>query len=122
MARFLVIDDSSFQRNLLEELLREFGHDSVVAPNGAMGLELLEDESVDGILVDLIMPILDGYGFLKALGKLESAPPAVVVTADDYDYVRDRCQTLGALELLSKPVERGPLAEALEILLNTKSC
>ena len=98
-------------------MLRELGHESLFAPDGAMGLELLKDERVDGILVDLMMPVLDGFGFLEAMRDRVEALPVALITADVQSSVLQRCAELGGVPLLPKPIELDALDEMLRRLL-----
>lgn len=116
MARILVVDDSSFQRMMIKNLLLEHGHEPILAENGAVALERL-DEEPDAILCDLVMPVLDGFELLETLGRSESPVPTIVVSADIQESARARCLELGASGFLNKPMDGGRLLQTLEGLL-----
>ncbi|MFT7668380.1 MAG: CheY-like chemotaxis protein [Planctomycetota bacterium] len=118
MARILVIDDSCFQRNTLGRILYSEKHEVIYAPNGAMGLEQLKYVEIDAILVDYLMPVMDGLRFLEELCKLEDPPPAALVTADNQPFICTKAAQLGASKFLSKPIKEEELIEAIELLLS----
>lgn len=121
MARILVVDDSRFQRVALQGFLKEAGHESVLAENGAVGLALVVSERPDAILVDLEMPVLDGFAFLQGLKDLQVEIPAAVITGEAVNGGRERCLALGAVEFLLKPITNEDLVRALGTLLPESS-
>jgi len=117
MARILVVDDSRFQRVALEAFLKQAGHETVLAENGAVGLARVVSEQPDAILVDLDMPVLDGFAFLEGLRDLQVEIPAAVITGDSENGARERCSALGAADFLQKPITSEQLARTLATLL-----
>ncbi len=117
MARILVVDDSRFQRVALEAFLKQAGHETILAENGAVGLARVVSEKPDAILVDLEMPVLDGFAFLAGLRDLQVEIPAVVITGDSETGARERCTALGAVDFLQKPISNDELQRTLAILL-----
>ncbi|MZH03321.1 MAG: response regulator, partial [Nitrospinae bacterium] len=69
MALIQIIEDSSFQRKFISKILEGAGHQVIQAENGKVGLEKLESNDPQVIFCDLLMPELDGFGFLEALRK-----------------------------------------------------
>lgn len=103
--RLLVVDDSETNRDLLYRRLTREGHIVSVAENGRRALELLKTESVDVILLDILMPEMDGYQVLmhlKADKTLSHIPVIMLSALDDMDSVV-RCIELGADDYLPKP-------------------
>src|SRR5215471_19004709 len=74
MARVLVVDDSDDFRETLALLVVEAGHDVTQAPHGGIALRLLSEQPVDVVLLDMMMPEVDGLDFLRRL-PLECKPP-----------------------------------------------
>ena len=70
MAKILIVDDSSFQRKKVKRLLEAKSHDVLVADNGELGLEMIVSHDPDWILLDVLMPNLDGFGFLQKKKEL----------------------------------------------------
>lgn len=121
MARILIVDDSMFQRKAMRNLVVEYGHDAILAENGAIGLRMLEEETPDAVILDLVMPVLDGIGFLESVREQDCATPILVVSADVQDCVREQCMDLGARGFLNKPMRGDELNEALSVLLTSES-
>lgn len=111
--RVLVVDDEADLRELYSVNLKEAGHEVLTATNGAEGLGVVERESPDVVLVDLMMPVMDGYEFLQNLRKMPDRQdtPAIVVSAvATGGYSRK----LGASSFMSKPFDADELVDAVE--------
>ncbi len=114
MARILIIDDSSFQRGIIRKTLVQAGYETVEAKNGREGLLQAHDPAPDLILLDLVMPEMDGFAVLKELQKQQNRVPVVVVTADIQEITREQCLALGAAGFLNKPVKTEDLITAVQ--------
>jgi sigma-B regulation protein RsbU (phosphoserine phosphatase) len=115
----LVVDDSGFNRLLLKRRLAELGYpEPVMAENGRLGLQAIEAQRFDAVLLDLEMPELDGIGVLEALRGRPDAPPVIVISALTEMTGVIRCIELGAEDYLPKsfdpPLLRARLAAVLE--------
>ncbi len=117
MARFLIIDDSLLARYTHSHLLEELGHETVEACNGREGLDLIQQSSFDAVLVDMMMPEMDGIAFLKALKEQGITLPAIVLSADIQETKRAECLELGARAFLEKPAKKKKLADLLSVVL-----
>ena len=104
MAKILIVDDSVFQRRSLRKILDIDGHDIQEAANGRQGLEMLATSTPDCILLDILMPDMNGLSFLKALQQQKATIPVVVLTADIQDTTSQECLKLGAKEVIHKPL------------------
>ena len=113
MPQILIVDDSSFQRRLIRRALGPLAEDTIEAGDGRAAIELLQHESPDVILLDLLMPELDGFQVLAELQKEHCLIPRVVLTADVQDSAAERCRDLGAFDVIHKP----PSAEKLQGVL-----
>ncbi|HVC78956.1 MAG TPA: hybrid sensor histidine kinase/response regulator [Chloroflexota bacterium] len=109
MALILAVDDNSDNLYLLERLLRSQRHTVQVALNGLAALDMARAETPDLVLLDLMMPDLDGFAVLERL-KTEptlSQVPVIMLTASDHDPARiARALSLGAHDYIAKPVEQ----------------
>ena len=117
--RVLVVDDLPTNRKLLSRLVEASGHEALTAEGGAEALEVLARESVDLVLLDLMMPDLDGMdvlGVLRDQGRL-STLPVVVVTATDERKVRHQALRIGAVDFLTKPVDALELTAKVDALV-----
>lgn len=116
--KILVVDDDPAYRELLAFALEGAGYEVLLAENGAKGLNLAAREKPDAILVDLIMPVMDGIRFLKALrNDVGSRAPAIVVTCDARRSSAIDATVAGATDVLLKPVDPGALEERIESAL-----
>jgi two-component system cell cycle response regulator len=118
----LVVDDSAMNRMVLTKALADEGHEAVTAENGLQALDLLAAEPVDVVLLDLVMPELDGYETLariKADPKLRDVPVIVISAVDELDSVV-RCIEMGATDYLPKPFNASVLRARLNASLAEK--
>jgi CheY-like chemotaxis protein len=118
----LVIDDEEINRNLLTRWLTHQGHIVMTADSGDIGLALAARESVDLILLDVLMPGLSGYDVLSRL-KAESALvdiPVLMISALDQPASVTRCIALGADDYLTKPFDHLVLRARVSSCLRKK--
>lgn len=118
-AKILIIDDDESNRKLLEVLVQADGHSAISAAGGEVGIALANAERPDVILLDLMMPGLDGFEVVRRLknNAATASLPIVVVTAL-YDVAsRQRIATWGADEVIMKPVDRWELSKRISKLL-----
>ena len=104
----LVVEDVRVQRQILEGLLMRQGYQVSVAEDGIQALELMQSQSFDLVLLDILMPRMDGYqllGMIKANPKLEHLPVIIISMIDEIDSVI-KCIQLGAEDYLSRPFRR----------------
>ncbi|MDP2793550.1 MAG: response regulator [Sulfurisoma sp.] len=101
----LVVDDTEMNRDLLSRRLRKNGYHVALAANGLDALTQLRDAEFDLILLDIMMPVMDGYQVLetvKADGKLRHIPVIMITALEEMDSVV-RCIEMGAEDYLPKP-------------------
>jgi adenylate cyclase len=103
----LVVDDTEMNRDMLCSLLEADGHKSAVAENGRLALELLKAKPFDLVLLDVMMPEMNGYQVLEQLKSDSSlrAIPVIVLSALDEIGSVVRCIELGAEDYLPKPFD-----------------
>mgnify|MGYP005991060263 FL=1 len=106
-ARILIVDDEPFNLDLLEQELELLGHTSVRAANGRAALDRLSEEPFDLVLLDVMMPALDGYAVLERMKAHEAwrHTPVVMISALMEIGSIVRCIELGAFDYLPKPFE-----------------
>lgn len=105
--RVLVVDDNSTNLDLMLYLLRAFGHDATGCADGATGLEAALRGDFDAVLVDILMPAMDGYEFAR---RFRAAPavralPLIAVTALAMTSDRERIASAGFDGYIAKPLE-----------------
>lgn len=119
MARVLIVDDSPTEMYKLTDWLEEHGHQVLKANNGADGVALARQEKPDAVLMDIVMPGMNGFQATRQLSKdpETSAIPVIVVTSKDQDSDRIWATRQGARTFLTKPVEKDALLKILEEVL-----
>jgi len=106
-ANVLIVDDISENRLILEELLKNLGHKYSSVENGQEAVDLLKEKKFDLILLDIMMPVMDGYKtleFIKNDQNLKYIPVIMITTVDEMDSII-KCIQLGAEDYLPKPFE-----------------
>lgn len=88
--RILVIDDHEDVRHLVASILKDLGYEVELAGDGWAGIEKMQSRRPDLVLLDLVMPVIDGWGVLDYLRQMPSPPPVAIVTArgDIRNFVR----------------------------------
>lgn len=103
--KILVVDDSALNRQVIVEYLRHKEIITIEAEDGEQALQKIGTEKPDIILLDLIMPIMDGFEVLEYLKKQNNTIPIIVITAYLKGNTFQRCMELGAKGFLNKPVK-----------------
>ena len=105
----LVVDDDRDVLLFLEDRLNALGYDVLTATNGQEGLEVLQYQSVDGVLLDLQMPVMGGMAFLEKLGGSSATLPVIVMSATEYRSELFQAILKGATDFLIKPIAQDKL-------------
>lgn len=119
MPTILIIDDDPDIRALLMDALQKGGHETRHAESGKAGLESVKESSPDLILLDLMMPVMDGYEFLDHFGELQldHAIPIIILTAlDQGDQVVEGLRR-GANDYVTKPFRIEELTARINVQL-----
>ncbi|TGU70323.1 sigma-54-dependent Fis family transcriptional regulator [Geomonas terrae] len=103
--RILAVDDEPVFRFLLEKQLRDIGYTVHTAVDGLQALELLEQQPIDLILSDLVMPRMDGLALIEEVQKRKAAPPIIVITAHGSVESAVEAMRRGAYDYLEKPYQ-----------------
>ncbi len=119
MPKILVVEDNEMNRDMLSKRLRRRGYQVVVAVDGGEGLELARSEAPDLILMDMSLPVLDGW---EATRRLKADPatrsiPVIALTAHAMSEDRERALAAGCDDYDTKPVELPRLVEKIDALL-----
>lgn len=115
----LVAENEATNRQLMEQILRFAGYETLTATNGREALDVLQTSRADLILVDISMPVLDGFHMLALLREQPAyaTVPVVAVTAHATDEDRQRALRSGFTEYLTKPFRPRDLLALVEHLL-----
>ena len=120
MALILITDDAAFSRRMIRKALKDDNHELLEASNGLECLEMVSTHSPDCILLDLLMPELDGFAVLQRLRDQGSSIPAIVLSADIQESARQQCEELGAFAMLKKPPKAPEIRNAIQQALSAK--
>lgn len=116
MARILVADDRAASRELIRSMLESAGHDVDEAENGAEVLSHILEHTPDLILLDLQMPVMDGFGVVREMrARPELAGiPVIALTASAMLGDRERALQEGFTGYITKPIRLGELRTEME--------
>ena len=117
--RILVVEDTMDNREIVRDMLDAAGYEMIEAVNGAEGVRLAETERPDLILMDMSLPILDGW---EATRQLKTAPetgaiPIIALTAHAMSGDREKALAAGCDDYDTKPIELPRLLGKMEALL-----
>jgi two-component system chemotaxis response regulator CheY len=116
MKRILVIDDSKTVRFYHRDILLKAGYDVSEAENGMEALEKMTSNSFDLFLVDINMPIMDGYTFVDKLREKDMTTPAIMISTEAEQRDKDMAYKVGATAYFIKPVKPDELDLFVKIL------
>lgn len=115
----LVVDDNEMNRIMLSQFLRKWGIQFDLASNGEEALEMVEEGNYDLILLDLQMPVMDGYEFtrrLRGLNERIRQTPIIGISADSISNVHENVTNAGMNDFLTKPFNPVELKNKIRIL------
>ena len=116
--RVLLVEDNEINRRVALGLLRSRGHHAVVAENGQVAFNTLADQEFDVVLMDMQMPVMDGYEATAAIRNREHQTgghiPIVAMTAEALKGDRERCLAVGMDDYVSKPISPAEMYRAIE--------
>jgi CheY-like chemotaxis protein len=116
VTRILLVEDDAINRDVLARYLTLVGYEIVIAVNGVQALELAQAQPPDLILMDMRLPILDGWQTTRKLkeGASTSMIPVIALTAYAMDEERQKCFDAGCDAYESKPVDMPHLLATIQ--------
>lgn len=119
MAKILLVEDNEMNRDMLKRRLKRKGYDVFLAVDGAEGVELSQTQHPDLILMDMSLPVMDGW---QATQKIKTNPktkniPVIALTAHAMAGDREKCLAAGCNDYDTKPIEFPRLLQKIEVLL-----
>jgi twitching motility two-component system response regulator PilH len=119
MARILIVDDSPSQLMGMKRIVEKLGHEAVTAEDGAAGVEAAKANLPDLILMDVVMPNLNGFQATRAISKEATTAqiPVVLVTTKDQETDKVWGMRQGAKAYITKPFTEMQLVEVINALL-----
>jgi diguanylate cyclase (GGDEF)-like protein len=122
MGRILIVDDSRLIAHVAKTILTKRGHEVILAQDGKAGVEAAKSERPDIILLDLIMPVMDGYEVCEHLKQDDSTKdiPIIMVTSKAEAADKVKGLEMGALDYVTKPFDEGELVARVNIHLRLR--
>ena len=119
MAKILIVDDSPSQLLGIQRIVEKLGHESITAEDGAAGVEVAKRELPDMVLMDVVMPNLNGFQATRTLSREATTKhiPVILVTTKDQDTDRMWGLRQGAKAYITKPFNDTDLAEIIGQLM-----
>ena len=119
MAKILLVEDNEMNRDMLSRRLKRKGYDVIIAVDGQEGVDKAANEAPELILMDMSLPVLDGW---EATRRLKSAPetggiPVIALTAHAMAGDREKALEAGCDDYDTKPIELPRLLSKIEALL-----
>ena len=123
MTKILLVEDNQMNRDMLSRRLARKGYEMIIAIDGQQGIEMARSETPDLILMDMSLPVLDGW---EATRQLKGAPetqaiPVIALTAHAMAGDREKAVEAGCSDYDTKPIELPRLLEKIEALLGGKA-
>jgi CheY-like chemotaxis protein len=123
MPKILLVEDNEMNRDMLSRRLQRKGYEVVIAVDGGQGVEMAKSNTPDLILMDMSLPVLDGW---EATRRIKADPamqsiPVIALTAHAMAGDREKALEAGCEDYDTKPIELNRLLEKMEALLKKKS-
>ncbi|WP_343597532.1 response regulator [Acinetobacter sp.] len=120
MARILIVDDSPTETFRFKEILSKHGYEVLEATNGADGVTLAEASLPDLILMDVVMPGVNGFQATRQISRAETTKHIPIIIVSTKDQATDRVwgKRQGAKDYLTKPVDEQALIEVIQQHIN----
>lgn len=112
-AKVLVAEDNKINQLLITKFLNQYGIEPVIKENGIAVLEVLKEQQFNLLLLDIQMPLLDGYKTCVAIRETGNTLPVVAMTAYVMDAEKEKCRAAGMNDYLAKPIDETELKNIL---------
>jgi signal transduction histidine kinase/response regulator of citrate/malate metabolism len=115
LKKILVVDDNLMNQKLTSIILKHYGFEIMIAKNGKKAIEFLKEKQTDLILMDIQMPVMDGYKTTQLIrDELHIATPIIAMTAHALSGEREKCLQAGMNDYLAKPFKESDLLDKIE--------
>jgi len=120
--KILVVDDSDFLREAIKKFLEDYECDVLVSPDGVGGIQNIVEMKPSLILLDLLLPTINGIDLLKVIKMFDESKdiPVIVITGSKDKYLMDQCEELGVQKILHKPLTRKAIFMAVEEIMGDR--
>ena len=118
----LLVEDNELNQKLLAQMLINYGFEVIIAANGLECLSILQRKNVDIILMDMLMPVMDGYEATQIIRQNPSWShlPIIAVTANSLNEDREKCLACGCSSYLAKPFKSETLVKEIRAYLKNQ--
>jgi two-component system, cell cycle response regulator DivK len=122
MPKILLVEDNEMNRDMLSRRLQRRGYEVVIAVDGERGVSMARTESPDLILMDMSLPVIDGWEATRALKSAEATKriPVIALTAHAMSTDRDKALEAGCDDYDTKPIEFARLIGKMESLMRSE--
>jgi DNA-binding response OmpR family regulator len=117
MFHILIVDDDKNTRRLYQAVLENEGYQVFMAENGNAALDVMDQEHIDLVIVDIMMPGMDGYEFTKALRETSNSLPILMVSAKQLPEDKKKGFLVGTDDYMTKPVDEEEMLLRIKALL-----
>jgi len=119
MSDILIVEDNAVNQKLIAFLLARAGYTYEVADNGADALQCLDKSTFKLVLMDMMMPIMNGYDATKAIRANPKTKdlPIIALTANAMKGEDDKCRAVGCSDFLAKPYSKDQILNAISTLI-----
>ena len=117
MFHILVVDDDKNTRMYFEAVLKTNGYTVTVAKNGEDALDAMDKEHIDLVVLDIMMPKMDGYEFTKTLRECDNNLPILMVSAKQLPVDKNKGFAVGTDDYMTKPVNQDEFLYRIKALL-----
>lgn len=117
MFKILVVEDDKHARKLMEAVLKRDGYEVFTASDGEKALELMDSELIDLILLDIMMPNMDGYSFTKELRGAGNMTPILMTSAKQLPEDKKHGFLVGTDDYMTKPIDTEEMLLRIKALL-----
>ena len=123
MTRILIVDDSPTQLNVISKVLTKHGYEVITAEDGEIGVQKAVDEKPDIILMDVVMPNLNGFQATRQITRnpATSHIPVIMLTSKDQDTDKVWAERQGASDYLTKPPNESDLIVKIKAFAQGKT-
>lgn len=118
----LLVEDNFLNQKITSYNLKKFNHEVTIANNGLEAVNIFREQNFDLVLMDIMMPVMDGLEATKEIRKIEvnesrgDHTPVIAVTANTLDNDREKCLAWGMDDFMTKPFDMNQLNEILRVL------
>ena len=119
----LLVDDSEVSNFLMQSILEERGYSILTVTNGREALDLLKQEIPDLIILDIMMPEMNGFGVLESVKKFEETAkiPVIILTARNNLKDQEKAISMGAADYMIKPIDIDDVVERVNRHMNSSA-